>query len=180
MHAYLRRIAIATLAAIATVASSAAIAHSQIRDGGTYKSMADCEAAMQRLLQSGRIRWYQCSPLEQTTQPQIAPTRRQLRVNILSEQLGKKWKHRSNFGINTTKKNAATLPYYRQAIIWHLSRPQTIAYGTYQYSPGSKVYFNPITNLAVILDRNNNFVSGWRLIPGTAQFRNYINEGVLR
>jgi hypothetical protein len=180
MNTHLRRIVISTTIAIAAIASSATISRSQMQEVGPFKSMADCEAAMQALLQSGKILWYQCYPLEQTTQPQIAPPAQQLTVNILSQQLDKKWKHASDFGITTTNKNPSTLALYRQAIVKHLNNPATLLHGTYEYVKGSKVYFNPITNLVVILDSKNNFVSGWKMIPGKPQFAHYINKGVLR
>jgi hypothetical protein len=179
MHIHLRQITISAMVAIMAIASSATIARSQIQDMGSYRSIAECEAAMQALLRSGRINWYHCYPSAKTTQIHSLPAQRQLRVNILSKQLDKKWKHASDFGLTTPKKNKSTLPYYRQAIVNHLSSLQTIAYGTYRGMLGSKVYFNPITNLAVILDREGNYVSAFRLIPGTEQFRNYINEGYL-
>jgi Colicin D len=182
LHAFIPRIAISSIVAIAMIASSATITRSQIQNMGLFKSRAECEEAMQALLRSGRISWYNCYPSKKTNQIHSLPAQRQLRVNILSPQLNKKWKHKSLFGIKTPKNNpsAIDLAYYRQAIVYHLRSPQTIAHGTYQRVPGSKVYFNPITNLAVILDRKGNFVSGFRLLPGTPQFRNFINEGVLR
>lgn len=180
MNTHLRRIVISTTIAIAAIAGSATISRSQMQDGGTFKSMADCEAAMQTLLQSGKISRYQCYPLEQTIQPQIAPPARQLTVNILSQQLEKKWGHARDFGITTTKKNPSTLALYRQAIVKHLSNPATLLYGTYGHVKGSKVYFNPITNLVVILDSKNNFISGFKLLPGKPQFSIYINEGFLK
>jgi Colicin D len=182
LHASIPRIAITSIVAIAIIGSSATITRSQIQKMGSFRSRAECEATMQALLRSGRIVWYNCYTSGRTTQIHSLPAQQQLRVNILSPQLNKKWKHRSDFGIKTPRNNpsALDLAYYRQAIVSQLRSPQTIAYGTYQRVPGSKVYFNPITNLAVILDREGNFVSGFRLLPGSAQFRHFINEGVLR
>lgn len=177
----MHKVAISFTVAIAVIASSATITRSQTQKMGSFRSMAECEETMQALLRSRRISWYNCYPSEKTTQIHRLPAQRQLTVNILSTQLNKKWKHASEFGIKTPKNNpsALDLAYYRQAIVYHLSNPQTIAHGTYLRVPGSKVYFNPFTNLAVILDKKGNFVSVFRLLPGSPQFRNFINEGVL-
>jgi len=101
-------------------------------------------------------------------------------ANIAISQLEKKWKHAVDFGITTTKRNASTLADFQRAIVSHLDDAATVAKGTYQYVAGSKVFFNPNTNLVVILDSAGNFVSGWKLVPGTPQFLNFINNGILR
>jgi filamentous hemagglutinin len=90
------------------------------------------------------------------------------------------FKHAPDFGIKTPKRNPATLDEFEKGLIRHLDDPATIEKGTYLYVPGSKVYFNPNTNVVVILDKDGNFVSGWRLIPGSPQWLNFINNGVLR
>jgi A nuclease family of the HNH/ENDO VII superfamily with conserved AHH len=64
MNTYLRRIVISTMIAIAAIASSATISHSQSwQSEATYRSMAECEARMQALLRAGRISAYKCSPV---------------------------------------------------------------------------------------------------------------------
>ena len=100
--------------------------------------------------------------------------------SISQAQLEKKWKHAPDFGITTTKRNPATLADFGKAVSNHLDDVATIEKGTYLYVPDSKVFFNPNTNLVAILDKNGNFVSGWKLIPGTPQFENFIKNGVLR
>jgi filamentous hemagglutinin len=97
-----------------------------------------------------------------------------------NSQLDKKFKHADDFGISTTKKNPETLSQYQAAIESHLSNASTYAHGTYQYVPGSTVYFNPVTNNVVIIGKDGSFVSGWKLAPGTTQFENFIKNGVLR
>jgi hypothetical protein len=179
MRIHPRQIIILAVVAITAIASSSTVARSQTQRVGSFRSIAECEAAMQALLRSGRISWYHCYPVKKDTQIYSLPFQRQLRVNAPSRQLEKKWSHSNAFDIKTSKKNSSTIARYRQAIVSHLKSPQTLAYGTYPRVRGSKVYYNPITNLVVILDREGNFVSGWRLTPGETQFRRYISEGIL-
>ena len=95
-------------------------------------------------------------------------------------QFEKKFKHAGDFGVITTKKNSETIKQFEQAVQNHLSDASTIEKGTYLPSANSVVHFNPNTNNVVILDSNNNFVSGWRLIPGSTQYINYVTKGILR
>jgi filamentous hemagglutinin len=95
-------------------------------------------------------------------------------------QLEKKWKHAADFGITTTKRNPTTLAQYERAIVGHLDDVATIEKGTYLYVKNSKVFFNPNTNLVVVLDKDGLFVTGWKLTPGTPQWTKLINDGVLR
>ena len=97
-----------------------------------------------------------------------------------TQQLESKWKHAADFGITTPKRNPTTLADFQAAIESHLADVATIQNGTYLYVPGSKVFYNPITNLIVILDRDDAFVSGWRLSPGSPQWNKLIVDGVLR
>ncbi|MGU9823329.1 S-type pyocin domain-containing protein [Pseudomonas sp. LF090] len=97
------------------------------------------------------------------------------------KQLDKKYlKHASDFGIDDTRKNSATLTKFRDAINRHLEDQETVPKGTYLLAEGSSVYFNPKTNNVVILDKNGNFLSGWKIEPGTQQFINYVEKGNLR
>ena len=97
------------------------------------------------------------------------------------KQLDKKYlKHASDFGIDDTRKNSATLTKFRDAINRHLEHQETVPKGTYLLADGSSVYFNPKTNNVVILDKNGNFLSGWKIEPGTQQFINYVEKGNLR
>jgi filamentous hemagglutinin len=94
--------------------------------------------------------------------------------------LEKKWKHAVDFGITTTKRNPTTLAEFQGAITKHLDDAGTVVKGTYGWLPDSVVHFNPSTNLAVVLDKAGNFVTGWRLTPGTAQFEKFIKDGFLK
>jgi len=83
-----------------------------------------------------------------------------------TSQLEKKWKHAPDFGIATPKRNPTTLAQFENALAAHLDDVATLEKGTYLYVPDSKVFFNPNTNLVVVLDKNGVFVSGWKLTPG--------------
>jgi RHS repeat-associated protein len=96
------------------------------------------------------------------------------------KQLDKKFKHASDFGIHTTKKNPTTLAQFEDALRSHLADEATVQYGTYGYVDHSSAFFNPNTNNIVVLDANRNFVTGFKLDPGTKQFENYITNGMLR
>ncbi|HBC2943972.1 TPA: contact-dependent inhibition toxin CdiA [Escherichia coli O146] len=96
------------------------------------------------------------------------------------KQLDKKFKHASDFGVITTKKNSDTIAEYQAAIKSHLDNKMTYEHGTYLLVPESKVFFNPQTNNVVVIDKSGNFVSGWKLDPQTKQYENFINNGTLR
>ncbi len=96
------------------------------------------------------------------------------------KQLDKKYKHAKNFGITDSQKNGKTLAEFRDAIEAHLKDKETIEKGTYLYSEKSKVYFNPVTKNVVILDSSGRYLSGWKLVPGTPQYENYVNTGKLK
>jgi hypothetical protein len=96
------------------------------------------------------------------------------------KQLDKKFKHASDFGVNDLKKNKETLTKFRDALDTHLSDVNTVEKGTYILSKDSKVFYNPKTKNVVVLRDDGMFVSGWKLIPNTAQYINYIENGVLR
>ncbi len=96
-------------------------------------------------------------------------------------QLDKKYlKHAADFGVNSTKKNPETLADFERALQSHLSDGATVHQGTYGFVKDSRVFFNSNTNNAVVLDASDNFVTGFRLAPGTPQFENYLQNGVLR
>lgn len=94
-------------------------------------------------------------------------------------QLQRKYKHAIDFGISDTKINSETLTKFRDAIDAHLADKDTFEKGTYRREKGSKVYFNPKTNNVVILGENGDFISTWNLIPGSPQYTNYMDTGVL-
>ncbi|MDI3275918.1 colicin D domain-containing protein, partial [Pseudomonas sp. AL03] len=101
-------------------------------------------------------------------------------TGVTQKQLDKKFKHASDFGVVTTKKNSQTLAQYETAIKTHMASPSTVQQGTYGFVKDSKVFFNSATNNAVVLDNAGNFVTGFKLAPGTQQFDNFIKNGVLR
>uniref|UniRef100_UPI0030D9822C colicin D domain-containing protein n=2 Tax=Pseudomonas sp. RL_105y_Pfl2_101 TaxID=3088708 RepID=UPI0030D9822C len=101
-------------------------------------------------------------------------------TGVTQKQLDKKFKHASDFGVVTTKKNSETLAQYESAIKTHMASTSTIQQGTYGFVKDSKVFFNSATNNAVVLDATGNFVTGFKLSPGTQQFENFIKNGVLR
>jgi filamentous hemagglutinin len=97
-----------------------------------------------------------------------------------TKQLDKKFKHANDFGLSTTKKNPETLAQYKKTLESHVNNPATYRHGTYQYVPDSKVHFNPTTNNVVVVGKTGEFVTGWKLTPGTPQFENYLKNGILR
>lgn len=92
----------------------------------------------------------------------------------------KKFKHASDFGVVTTKKNPETLTQYETAVKAHMASTSTAQQGTYGFVKDSKVFFNSTTTNAVVLDASGDFVTGFKLAPGTQQFDNFIKNGVLR
>ncbi|MFB4392839.1 MULTISPECIES: colicin D domain-containing protein [unclassified Pseudomonas] len=87
-------------------------------------------------------------------------------TSVTQKQLDKKFKHASDFGVVTTKKNSETLAQYEPAIKAHMSSTSTIQQGTYGFVKDSKVFFNSSTNNAVVLDASGNFVTGFKFSPG--------------
>ncbi|WP_336432535.1 VENN motif pre-toxin domain-containing protein [Providencia rettgeri] len=114
------------------------------------------------------------------TQPNKENINSSALTGITQKQLDKKFKHAIDFGITTTKKNPDTLRQYENAINNHMADKVTTPKGTYGFVKDSKVYFNSNTNNAVVLDSTGNFVTGFKLTPGTPQYDNYMKNGVLR
>lgn len=96
------------------------------------------------------------------------------------QQLDKKFKHASDFGLSTTKKNPETLGQFMSALKSHANDPATIEHGTYGFVSGSRVLFNANTNNAMVVDKAGQFVTGFKLAPGTPQYQNYLTNGILR
>lgn len=94
-------------------------------------------------------------------------------------QLQKKYKHAIDFGITDTKINGETLTKFRDAIEAHLSDKDTFKKGTYRRDKGTKVYFNPKTMNAVIIQANGDFLSGWKINPAADNGRIYLETGDL-
>ncbi|URN98713.1 adhesin [Leclercia adecarboxylata] len=101
-------------------------------------------------------------------------------VAFSAKQLDKEFKHASDFGVITTKKNGDTIAQYQTAIKSHLDDKTTYEHGTYLLVPESKVFFNPQTNNVVVVDKSGKFVSEWKLDPQTKQYENFMNNGGLR
>jgi hypothetical protein len=101
-------------------------------------------------------------------------------TSVTQKQLDKKFRHASDFGVMTTKKNPETLAQYEAAIKAHMRSTSTTQQGTYGFVKNSKVFFNSTTNNAVVLDASGNFVTDFKLSPGTQQFEKFIKNGVLR
>jgi len=95
-------------------------------------------------------------------------------------QLDRKFKHASDFGVITTKKNPETIGQFEQAIKLHLLSDGTKEMGIYGFVKDSKVFFNSTTNNVVVLDSAGEFVTGFKLSPGTPQYENFLNKGILR
>jgi len=85
-------------------------------------------------------------------------------INLLvsERQIQKKFKHAADFGISGNY-NLQTAAAFAAAIQTHVQKQgvQEIA-GTYRRQP-VKHYFDPATNLNVIVDAGDNFISGWKL-----------------
>lgn len=69
-------------------------------------------------------------------------------TGVTQKQLDKKFKHASDFGVVTTKKNPETLAQYEFAIKTHMASTSTIQQGTYGFVKDSKVFLTrPPTTL---------------------------------
>ena len=86
----------------------------------------------------------------------------------------------SDFGVFTSQKNPNTISSFETALKNHMRNPQTVQQGIYGFVDSSKIYFNPSTNNIVVLDSVGNFVTGFKLQPGSAQFENYLKNGIVR
>uniref|UniRef100_UPI00055019AA hemagglutinin repeat-containing protein n=1 Tax=Andreprevotia chitinilytica TaxID=396808 RepID=UPI00055019AA len=121
------------------------------------------------------------TPTRKTTlNDNLKPDQPELTASFSTGQLDKKFKHADDFGVITTKKNPDTLAQYQAALEKHLNDPTTQPKGTYGFVPDSVVYFNPNTNNVVVLKSTGEFVTGWKLDPQSAQYQNFIKNGVLR
>lgn len=84
-----------------------------------------------------------------------------MNILISDRQIQKKFKHAIDFGVSGNY-NLETAAAFKQAIQAHLQKQglQEIA-GTYRSQP-VKHYFDPLTNLNVMVE-GDNFISGWKL-----------------
>ena len=97
-------------------------------------------------------------------------------VSFSGNQLQKKFKHASDFGIrgNYSKANAEA---FKQAIEKHIQSSSTsVIQGTYRGEP--VVHFlNKSNGLNVITKKSGDFISGWKLNP--SQLQNVVSRGAL-
>jgi hypothetical protein len=100
--------------------------------------------------------------------------------DVTQKQLDKKFKHAVDFGVTSTKKNPETLADFHDAIKSHMSNSDTFKLGSYGFVKDSNVFFNPNSNNAVVLGESGNFITGFKLYSTSAQYDNYIKNGVLR
>ena len=97
-------------------------------------------------------------------------------LNFTERQLQKKFNHAKEFGIsgNYNRANAAK---FNSAINQHINSPNIkIVEGTYRNNEVIH-HINPSTNLNVMSDHANSFISGWRLNP--SQLNNVLSNGKL-
>lgn len=85
-----------------------------------------------------------------------------MNIPISDRQIQKKFKHAADFGVSGNY-NLQTAAAFAAAIQAHLQKQgvQEIA-GTYRREI-VKHYFDPLTNLNVMVDAGDNFISGWKL-----------------
>ncbi len=85
-----------------------------------------------------------------------------MNIPISERQIQKKFKHAADFGVSGNY-NLQTAAEFAAAIQAHLQKQgvQEIS-GTYRREP-VKHYFDPLTNLNVMVDAGDNFISGWKL-----------------
>ena len=97
-----------------------------------------------------------------------------MNIPISERQIQKKFKHAADFGVSGNY-NLQTAAAFAAAIQAHVQKPgvQEIA-GTYRREP-VKHYFDPLTDLNIIVDAGDNFVSGWKLT--SAQVVELTNTG---
>ena len=85
-----------------------------------------------------------------------------MNIPISDRQIQKKFKHAADFSVSGNY-NLQTAAAFAAAIQAHLQKQgvQEIV-GSYRREP-VKHYFDPLTNLNVMVDAGDNFISGWKL-----------------
>jgi hypothetical protein len=97
-------------------------------------------------------------------------------VATSTSQLQKKFKHAGDFGVAGTP-STANLQAFDDAIRNHVQSPATQKIvGTYRGDPVN-IDVDPATELAVITDPADNFISGWKL--SAQQLWHVLNGGKL-
>lgn len=87
-----------------------------------------------------------------------------MKIHISPRQLQKKFKHAAAFGV-AGEYNSQTAAAFEAAILAHLQKPGVVEIAGRYRREQVKHYFDPLTNLDVIVDAGDNFISGWRLTP---------------
>ena len=92
-------------------------------------------------------------------------------------QMRKKFKHASIFGIDARKSNPKNWKAFQEAVVSHLNDEQTVLKGRYRLE-GSKVFYNGQTDIAVVFDKDNRFVTAMKI--SGKQRDHYLNTDYLQ
>lgn len=92
-------------------------------------------------------------------------------------QMRKKFKHASIFGIDARKSNPKNWKAFQEAVVSHLNDEQTVLKGQYRLE-GSKVFYNGQTDIAVVFDKDNRFVTAMKI--SGKQREHYLNTDYLQ
>lgn len=92
-------------------------------------------------------------------------------------QMRKKFKHASIFGIDARKSNPKNWKAFQEAVVSHLNDEQTVLKGRYRLE-GSKVFYNGQTDIAVVFDKDNRFVTAMKI--SGKQREHYLNTDYLQ
>ncbi|WP_455518224.1 colicin D domain-containing protein [Neisseria cinerea] len=92
-------------------------------------------------------------------------------------QMRKKFKHASVFGIDARKSNPKNWKAFQEAVVSHLNDEQTVLKGRYRLE-GSKVFYNGQTDIAVVFDKDNRFVTAMKI--SGKQREHYLNTDYLQ
>lgn len=84
-------------------------------------------------------------------------------INFSARHLQKKFKHAIDFGVTGTA-NQKNWELFEYAMRKHMDSDHTIVViGKYRWNTDVYHYFDPTTNLNVMIDMDKNFISGWKL-----------------
>lgn len=98
-------------------------------------------------------------------------------ARFTQSQLRKKFKHASDFGIDTRRSNPRNWKAYQEAVILHMSDKDTVLRGRYR-TQGSKVFYNEHTDIVVVFSQENAFITAMRI--SGKQRENYLNTEYLQ
>jgi hypothetical protein len=97
-------------------------------------------------------------------------------MNVTTQQLQKKFKHASDFGVTGTA-TAPNLAAFERALQNHVASGDTVHVDGSFRGQAAILHVDPNTSLAVITDKDANFLSGWRL--SAQQLEYALREGKL-